>query len=121
MFVNRPGDELGEPGGRGEDLAAERDAGGLPPVRGSRGASPGAPHAARRRRPGALGFRDILDDAATFLGEWRAGDFTEQAEIYYDERLLAYGDARVLDFVEEYRLPEALAARTRYSVAAAAR
>jgi predicted glycosyltransferase len=62
---------------------------------------------------GALGFRDVLGDPATVLEEWWAGGFTEGAETYF-ERLLVYGDRRVLDFVEEYRLPEALAARTRY-------
>jgi predicted glycosyltransferase len=61
----------------------------------------------------ALGFRDILDDPATVLAEWSALNLTEAAEEYF-ERLLVYGDRSVLDFVQVYRLPAALAARARY-------
>jgi predicted glycosyltransferase len=61
----------------------------------------------------ALGFRDVLDDPATVLEEWSAHKLVETAADYF-ERLLVYGDPRVLDFVEEYRLPDSLAARGRY-------
>jgi predicted glycosyltransferase len=61
----------------------------------------------------ALGFRDVLDDPAVVLQEWSTLNLVEAAETYF-ERLLVYGDRRVLDFVSEYMLPEPLADRVRH-------
>lgn len=61
----------------------------------------------------ALGLRDILDDAAGVAAEWSAARVVELMERYID-RVLVYGDPRVLDVVAEYGLPPSLAARTRY-------
>jgi predicted glycosyltransferase len=61
----------------------------------------------------ALGLRDILDDPATVAEEWSAAGVIEEMERYAD-RVLVYGDPRVLDVVEEYGLPPSLAARLRY-------
>jgi predicted glycosyltransferase len=61
----------------------------------------------------ALGFRDVLDDPAVVLREWSRLNLVEVAETYF-ERLLVYGDRRVLDFVAEYMLPEPLADRARH-------
>jgi predicted glycosyltransferase len=61
----------------------------------------------------ALGFRDVLDDPATVAEEWSARGLVDAAEAYF-ERVLVYGDRRVLDFVEAYRLPQPLAARARH-------
>lgn len=61
----------------------------------------------------ALGLRDVIDDPAEVVGE-RSGLTALQAAEAYFERLLVYGDRRVLDFVAEYRLSDSLAARVRY-------
>ncbi len=61
----------------------------------------------------ALGLRDILDDSASVAEEWAQTGVIEAMERYID-RVLVYGDPRVLAVVEEYGLPEALAARSRY-------
>ncbi len=60
-----------------------------------------------------LGLRDILDDAATVAQEWEASGVIELIERYMD-RVLVYGDPRVLDVVEAYGMPASLAARSRY-------
>jgi predicted glycosyltransferase len=61
-----------------------------------------------------LGLRDILDDPATVAEEWAAGDVIDLIEAYF-ERIVIYGDPRVLDVVEEYALPPSLAARCAYT------
>jgi predicted glycosyltransferase len=60
-----------------------------------------------------LGLRDILDDAESVAEEWAATGVIEEMERYVD-RVLVYGDPRVLDVVEEYSLPPSLAAQSRY-------
>ncbi|MGH2823594.1 MAG: glycosyltransferase family protein, partial [Thermoleophilaceae bacterium] len=60
-----------------------------------------------------LGLRDILDDAVSVAEEWSQTGVIETMERYID-RVLVYGDPRVLDVVEEYGLPARLAARSRY-------
>jgi predicted glycosyltransferase len=61
----------------------------------------------------ALGVRDILDDPAMVVAEWEAGHVVELTQEHFD-RLLVYGEQRVLDVVDEYGLPESLARRVRY-------
>jgi predicted glycosyltransferase len=61
----------------------------------------------------ALGLRDVLDDPATVVEEWSAGGLVELIEPNFD-RVLVYGNQKVLDIAEEYRLPASLAGRTRY-------
>jgi predicted glycosyltransferase len=70
---------------------------------------------ALRRTGGSvvLGLRDILDDAASVAEEWAAAGVIDEIQRYVD-RVLVYGDPRVLDVVEEYGLPPALAARSSY-------
>lgn len=60
-----------------------------------------------------LGLRDILDDPASVAEEWSATGVIKEME-HYADRVLVYGDPRVLDLVEEYALPRSLAARVRY-------
>jgi predicted glycosyltransferase len=60
-----------------------------------------------------LGLRDILDDAAGVTAEWASSGVVQLMERYVD-RVLIYGDRRVLDAVAEYELPRAVAARSRY-------
>jgi predicted glycosyltransferase len=60
-----------------------------------------------------LGLRDILDDAASVAKEWSAAGVIEEIERHVD-RVLVYGDPRVLDVVEEYGLPPSVADRSRY-------
>jgi predicted glycosyltransferase len=60
-----------------------------------------------------VGLRDILDDPATVADEWSAAGVIKEMERYAD-RVLVYGDPRVLDLGEEYGLPSSLAARLRY-------
>jgi predicted glycosyltransferase len=61
----------------------------------------------------ALGLRDILDEPATVAEEWAGTGVVEEMERYVD-RILVYGDSRVVDVVDEYGLPASLAARSRY-------
>jgi predicted glycosyltransferase len=60
-----------------------------------------------------LGLRDILDDPAIVTEEWEAAGVVEAIERHVD-RILVYGDPRVVDVVAEYGLPPELAARSRY-------
>jgi predicted glycosyltransferase len=60
-----------------------------------------------------LGLRDVLDEPGVVRREWAAGNVLEAAEDYF-ERVLIYGDRRVLDFITEYELPRSLAERCRY-------
>jgi predicted glycosyltransferase len=60
-----------------------------------------------------LGLRDILDDPAMVAEEWAAGNVLELTDENFD-RILVYGDPRVLDIAEEYGLPKRLAERVRY-------
>jgi predicted glycosyltransferase len=61
----------------------------------------------------ALGLRDILDDPDSVAEEWAGNGVVEAMESYVD-RILVYGDSRVVDVVDEYGLPASLAARSRY-------
>jgi predicted glycosyltransferase len=61
----------------------------------------------------ALGIGDVLDDPAMAIEEWPTLALDETAEPLF-ERVLVYGDRRVLDCVEERWLPERVAARARY-------
>jgi predicted glycosyltransferase len=60
-----------------------------------------------------LGLRDILDDPATVRREWWHDGVIEFTEAHC-ERLLIYGNPNVFDFVGEYGLSDALAARARH-------
>jgi predicted glycosyltransferase len=60
-----------------------------------------------------LGLRDILDDRDTVGREWEAEGVVELIERYVD-RVLVYGDPRVLDLVSEYGLPASVALNSRY-------
>jgi predicted glycosyltransferase len=58
-----------------------------------------------------LGLRDILDDPVTVQTEWHRHGIPDRIAEHY-ERILVYGDHRVLDPVREYKLPSTLAHRT---------
>jgi predicted glycosyltransferase len=60
-----------------------------------------------------LGLRDVLDDPARVAEEWAAARVVEAMERYVD-RILVYGESRVVDVVADYGLPAGLAARSRY-------
>ncbi len=60
-----------------------------------------------------LGFRDILDEPATVLREWSAEQLPEAISDYYD-LVLVYGARSVFNPVQQYKLPQAVARRTRY-------
>ena len=61
----------------------------------------------------ALGLRDILDDPATVLREWRPHGLPDAIVDHYDE-VLIYGEREVFDAVREYNFPEELAERSHY-------
>lgn len=60
-----------------------------------------------------IGFRDILDDPAHVRTEWAQADIPRAIEEHYD-RVLVYGHPAVLDPVEEYSIPAAVAAKLRF-------
>jgi predicted glycosyltransferase len=61
----------------------------------------------------ALGLRDILDERAAVIEEWAEGNVLEAIDQHFD-RILVYGDSRVLDVAHEYNLPDYLSERLRY-------
>lgn len=61
-----------------------------------------------------LGLRDVLDDERTAAAEWRRDGVTDTVTTHYDE-IWVYGDRHVLDPVEAYGLPAAVAERVRYT------
>ncbi|MFM1770295.1 MAG: hypothetical protein RJA22_2824 [Verrucomicrobiota bacterium] len=61
----------------------------------------------------ALGLRDILDEPATVLAEWTAGNLRHSIETLYD-LILIYGDQSVFDPVTEYEFSPATRRRTRF-------
>jgi predicted glycosyltransferase len=60
-----------------------------------------------------LGLRDVVDDPATVRRVWREEGAYDALSAYYD-RVLVYGERSLFDLATEYRLPQAVAARTRY-------
>lgn len=60
-----------------------------------------------------LGLRDILDDRATVLKEWKGSDLQRRVAAAYDE-VFIYGNSNVFDPIVEYDFPETLAVRTRF-------
>lgn len=61
-----------------------------------------------------LGLRDVIDDAATVEREWALSGAVEAIRHFYDA-VWIYGDPAVYDPVREYRLPEDIAAKVRYT------
>lgn len=60
-----------------------------------------------------LGLRDILDEPAQVLAEWKPFRMQRRIAKYYDE-VLVYGDRTILDTVVAYQFSAALAGRTRF-------
>lgn len=60
-----------------------------------------------------LGLRDVLDDAATVRRTWRADGVYNTLEAVFD-RILVYGSPDILDLIEAYDLPAAVAAKVTY-------
>lgn len=70
---------------------------------------------ALRRQGGraVLGLRDILDEPAQVLREWRIYHMQQRIAKHFDE-VLVYGERAVFDPVSAYQFPSALAERTRF-------
>ena len=70
---------------------------------------------ALRRQGGraVLGLRDILDEPACVLAEWRPYRMQHRIAQYYDQ-VFVYGQRASLDPTVEYRFPPNLAARTTF-------
>jgi predicted glycosyltransferase len=68
----------------------------------------------RGRTRFVLGLRDVLDERATALQEWRHAATDAAIRNYYDA-VWVYGDPRVYDPVVEYRLSGDVAAKVRYT------
>jgi predicted glycosyltransferase len=60
-----------------------------------------------------LGFRDILDEPAHVLAEWKPFKMQKRIAEFYDQ-VIIYGDAAVFNPIEEYRFPASLADRTQF-------
>ncbi|MBW4552734.1 MAG: glycosyltransferase [Aphanocapsa sp. GSE-SYN-MK-11-07L] len=58
-------------------------------------------------------LRDILDAPAKTMAEWQKTGFHAAVEKYYDQ-LLVVGSPEVFDFVQEYRLPPAIANKVKF-------
>jgi predicted glycosyltransferase len=69
---------------------------------------------ARGRTRFVLGLRDVLDERATALREWRRAATDAAIRDYYDA-VWVYGDPRVYDPVIEYELSDDVAAKIRYT------
>ncbi len=68
------------------------------------------------RKQGAravLGFRDILDEPAAVLAEWKPFKMQKRIAEFYNQ-VIIYGDAAVFNPIEAYKFPAALADRTRF-------
>ncbi|MEO6036016.1 MAG: glycosyltransferase [Verrucomicrobiota bacterium] len=61
----------------------------------------------------ALGFRDILDEPAQVIEEWRPYRMQRQIARHYD-RVFIYGERAVFDPVTAYEFPKEMASRTRF-------
>lgn len=61
----------------------------------------------------ALGLRDILDEPAHVLQEWRPYRMQQRIAKYFDQ-ILVYGDRSVFDPVTAYEFPASMAGRTRF-------
>jgi predicted glycosyltransferase len=61
-----------------------------------------------------LGLREVLDDPARVRRDWQRSSFEAVVRAFYDA-IWVYGDPRVYDPVQEYGMPQDLAARVRYS------
>jgi len=70
---------------------------------------------ALRRQGGcaALGLRDILDEAAHVLSEWRPYRMQHRIAKSYDH-VFIYGHRAILNPIQAYQFPPSLAARTRF-------
>ena len=60
-----------------------------------------------------LGLRDILDTPAAVCADWDRQGIRDVLDLHYD-RILVYGSPDILDVVEAYRLPPAVAGKTHY-------
>lgn len=60
-----------------------------------------------------LGLRDILDEPARVLAEWRPYKMKQRIAEFY-EQVFIYGDAAVFNPVEQYEFPPSLAGRTQF-------
>lgn len=60
-----------------------------------------------------LGLRDILDEPAHVLNEWRPYRMQHRIAKYYDQ-VFIYGHRAILDSIEAYQFPPSLAARTQF-------
>jgi predicted glycosyltransferase len=60
-----------------------------------------------------VGWRDILDTPEAMESEWREHGTFDVLERNYDE-IWVYGDPRVFDVREEYKLPDRIAERIRF-------
>lgn len=60
-----------------------------------------------------LGFRDILDEPAHVLAEWKPYKMQKRIAEFYDQ-VIIYGDAAVFNPIEAYQFPAALAERTQF-------
>lgn len=61
-----------------------------------------------------LGLRDILDEPEATIAVWRKNRYFEVIENYYDG-VWIFGDPVVFDAVKEYRMPESVARKARYT------
>jgi predicted glycosyltransferase len=68
----------------------------------------------RGRTRFVLGLRDVLDDVSVVRAEWLSRQRVEIVERLYDA-VWVYGDRRVFDPVREYRMPESIAEKTRFT------
>jgi predicted glycosyltransferase len=64
--------------------------------------------------PAVLGLRDILDRRETVWDEWQRARHSEAIRELY-RSVLVYGDRSVFDAVEEYQLPDDIAAKTTFT------
>ncbi len=61
----------------------------------------------------ALGLRDIVDEPAVVRRNWTERGIYDMLDSFYDA-ILVYGVPDVMDVIAAYRLPAAVAAKTRY-------
>jgi len=61
----------------------------------------------------ALGLRDILDEPAYVLNEWRPLRMQHRIAAYYDE-VFIYGQRSIFDAATAYEFPPGMTARTRF-------
>jgi predicted glycosyltransferase len=61
-----------------------------------------------------LGLRDVIDDVSVVQDEWLSRQKIDAMERYYSE-VWIYGDPHVFDPVREYKFPESIACKTRFT------